>query len=82
MHVVIQPHGMISVGVVSFRSENQVLSEFRIAIEGPNAFDNVSKVDIEGFLLNSHHSTFEFRQCVRQLIHKLVQPACVLVRKA
>jgi hypothetical protein len=61
MHIMIQPIGLVSIKVVTLRSEDQNRRKFRIAIQRPNALEDVAEVDIKGLTRNNYLPAFKAR---------------------
>jgi hypothetical protein len=61
MHIMVQPIGLVSIKVVTLRSEDQNRRKFRIAIQRPNALEDVAEVDIEGLARNNYLPAFKAR---------------------
>jgi hypothetical protein len=55
----IQPNCLISIKVVTFGSKNQNGRKFRVAIQRPNALDDVAEVDIKGLAGNNYLLVFK-----------------------
>ena len=51
MHIMIQPIGLVSIEVVMLRSKDQNRQKFRIAIQRPNALEDVEGLTCNNYLL-------------------------------
>ena len=72
MHIVIQTFRTVGVSVVSFRQEYEMRGEFRFAIERPNAFQDVTEIHVEGFVIYDNFFSLKTRSGGRKTVDEYI----------